>query len=189
MNSNTQIFHFLNNFASQYDWLDTSIVFCAQQLPFVLIGIFLIYHLGGLQFSKSKKSRRGESFLQEVFKKISIVLGSTFLIWGFSQIINYFYYSLRPFLVLDDINLLFTHGDSDSFPSGHATFFFSLALMSYYYNPRWLANLLLVGAITVSIARVTAGVHWPVDILGAFILAAVGVLVIRKFLKRLPQGF
>ncbi len=182
MNLNTQIFYFLNNFASQYDWLDTLIVFCAQWLPFILVGIFILYYLRVFLSPRFKETSEGESAWVYAFKNIFIVLGSTFLVWGFSQIINYFYYSPRPFLVLDDINLLFAHGDVDSFPSGHATFFFSLALMSYYYSPRWLVNLLLVGAVTISIARVASGVHWPMDILGAFVLGGIGVILIKKFI-------
>jgi len=177
---NQQIFYFLNNFALQYDRFDNLIVFCAQILPFFLIAILLIYHLGRLQFSRSKNSWRDEPLWKEVFRKIFIMLGSTFLIWGFSQIINYFYYSPRPFLILENINLLFTHGSGDSFPSGHATFFFTLAFMSYYYSPKWLYKLLLGGAIIVSFARVISGVHWPLDILGALILSSIGVFVIRK---------
>ncbi len=181
---NEIIFHFLNNFAGHNYWFDTLVIFCAQWLPFWLVGVFLFFHLGRLYFSRSKNSLRNEPLRNEVFRKVSVVFGSTFLVWGVSQIINIFYYSPRPFVALSNINILFTHGGGDSFPSGHATFFFALAMMSYYYSPRWLYYMLIVGAVVVSFARVIAGVHWPFDILGGFILAYVGIFVIRKLLPK-----
>jgi undecaprenyl-diphosphatase len=66
-----------------------------------------------------------------------------------------------------------------SYPSGHAVFFTWLAFMLAFWlapmvRPR-LRPLLWVGAaylvVTVCLARVWAGAHWPSDVLGGFLLA------------------
>ncbi|MBU1557780.1 phosphatase PAP2 family protein, partial [Patescibacteria group bacterium] len=179
---NQEIFYFLNNIASQYVWLDNLIIFCAQWLPFLIIGIFVGYcALRAFSF-EARNTWRDEPIWKGFLRKFSIIFGSTFLIWGVSQIINHFYYSPRPFILLEDLNVLFTHGNGDSFPSGHATFFFSLAFTSYYYCHKWIFNLLLIGAVIVSFSRIISGVHWPLDILGALVLSLVGVYLIRKII-------
>jgi undecaprenyl-diphosphatase len=78
-----------------------------------------------------------------------------------------------------------------SFPSGHAAFFFALATAVTLFNKkvhpersRRTGIWLFVGAFLISLARIYAGVHYPSDILAG---AAVGVfsgwLVWRIFKK------
>jgi undecaprenyl-diphosphatase len=168
---NQTIFLFLNNIAHQNKYLDTFIFFCAEWLSYLIVSILFFYY--------AYKILREKQF-KKYLKEFSIIFISTFIVWGVSQIINYFYYSPRPFLVLDNINVLFEHGNADSFPSGHATFFFSLAFISYFFVPRLLTAFLLDGAIIIALSRIIAGVHWPADIFGAIVLAGVGVYIIKK---------
>ena len=172
---NQIIFSFLNNFALQNHWLDTLVIFCATYLPFWLVAILVSYYL-------YKFFRKGEFSFYKL-KAVSVIILSAFAVWGISQIINFLYYSPRPFWFNDNINLLFTHGNVDSFPSGHTTFFFTLALMGYYYHPKWLFNSLLIGAFLIGLARVVTGVHWPLDIVGGILLSIIGVWTIKKMFK------
>jgi len=161
---NETLFTFFNSFALQYVWFDTLVVFFAQSLPWVLaIGVFVFFF-----FDKNKEGR---------LIRLALVLVSAFAATFVSDIIKEFVASPRPFLALSELNVLFIHGDMDSFPSGHATFFSALAVALYFHN-KTIAHWFLAGAVLISISRVVAGIHWPIDILAGFALGAIVALVI-----------
>lgn len=176
MEINNIIFNYLNSFSLKNVFSDVVIIFCAEHLIILLTIIFVLYHL--FKFFYPKPNERLLPLSTKAFQIILITLTSAFIIWGISQTINNIFPSIRPFLALKDVNILFEHGAYDSFPSGHAVFMFTLAFMSFFYSRR-LFIFLLIGAFVIGIARVMAGVHWPVDILGAFVLAFIGVVLIR----------
>lgn len=71
---------------------------------------------------------------------------------------------------------------SGSFPSGHATFAWTLASVMAHEYPNWPMRLLMYGAATaVSTTRVTGGVHFPADVFsGSVIGYGVGTYVAHK---------
>ncbi len=91
----------------------------------------------------------------------------------FVNIIRYFYYHPRPFLVLSDTVQLTDHEMVSSFPSGHASFYFALATGVYLYNKK-AGYIYFVLAGFMGLARVFVGVHWPLDIMAGALL---GILV------------
>jgi undecaprenyl-diphosphatase len=81
----------------------------------------------------------------------------------------------RPFVALPDIHPLIATLPSEnlqSFPSGHALFFFAIATVLFCFNKR-VGVLAFIAAAVMAIARVYVGVHWPSDILGG---AVIGML-------------
>ncbi len=67
--------------------------------------------------------------------------------------------------------------DPDSFPSGHAARTFVLAVLATGLGPAWLAILLWIWALLVSLSRVSMGMHFISDTIGGLLLAViVGVL-------------
>ncbi len=159
---NESLFLFLNNVSGQSVFFDTLIVFGVQHLLYILIAGIIVFLL-----------LRRENF----FEKFFVILGSAVIAWTISQAVNWLFPVARPFLTLD-ISPLFLHGGYDSFPSGPATFAFALAAgLFFYYKP--LAWPYMFGALLIGISRVIAGVHWPIDILGGFVLA--GVVVVTMY--------
>ncbi len=168
---NESIFISLNNLVGQSVFFDKIIWFCADILVFALF-VALVY------FVIAARGKR-----QIAIKNSVIILFSALLAWACADVIKYVFPSPRPFLVLDSVNLLFEHGGYDSFPSGHTTFFVALATMFIFYS-RHLGFLLLFLAFVTGLARVVAGIHWPMDIMGGFLLGGSFALLVQySYLK------
>ncbi|MDQ1911693.1 phosphatase PAP2 family protein [Paenibacillus sp. GD4] len=79
------------------------------------------------------------------------------------------YPRLRPYLVLPDTNTCKNPLTDHSFPSGHTTAVFSVALPFMFLSP-WAATALLPLASLVGLSRIYLGLHYPSDCMaGAFI--------------------
>ena len=95
-----------------------------------------------------------------------------------AQVITAIWYHPRPFEICLGRQLL-DHVPEASFPSDHATLLFSLALPLLFCAParRWGAVLLTLGVV-VAWSRIYLGVHFPLDMIGAFAVAIIASLVI-----------
>ncbi|MGH8862218.1 MAG: phosphatase PAP2 family protein [Jatrophihabitantaceae bacterium] len=83
----------------------------------------------------------------------------------------------RPFTTHPRIHLLVSHAAGGSFPSDHATAAFAIALaVIVFVSARW-GLALFVTAVVIGFARVYDGLHYPGDIGGGLLVAAVGVAV------------
>ncbi len=63
--------------------------------------------------------------------------------------------------------------DPDSFPSGHASRTFLLAVLATGLGPWWLAVLLWIWAFLVALSRVSMGMHFLSDTVGGLFLAII----------------
>jgi undecaprenyl-diphosphatase len=164
---NETIFKYLNNFAGQSQILDGAIVFCADTL-----GIILLFCLILFLFSYEHK--------KQGFYNIVVVLGAAFLAYVVAYILKNIYPSPRPFIALDNVHKLIDHGGIDSFPSGHATFFSAVATALYFYHKK-IAFFYAIGALIIGLSRIIAGIHWPFDILGGYILGGIIAILVYRF--------
>lgn len=87
-------------------------------------------------------------------------------------ILNAQYFRPRPFETLDVTLLMYTPTDS-SFPANSMAATFGIAAAVWVLN-RKVGTALLAAAFVYGFARVMAGVHYPLDIIGG---AAIGVVV------------
>lgn len=156
----TEFFHLLNNLSGKSEVFDWIIIFAAEYLGWFAAAAFLVV----LFFSLFSKSEKLKIFLTAA---VSVVL-SRFII---TEIIRFLYCRPRPFMAYT-INHLVDNANC-SFPSGHAAFFFALAMATYFYNKKWGAWFFLA-AILISLGRIIAGVHYPIDILAG---AAIGIIM------------
>ena len=98
-----------------------------------------------------------------------------------TEAIAYLYQRPRPFEELQNVTLLLDGSNlHSSFPSGHASFLFAVAF-SVFLHQRSTGIALILLALAVSAGRIYLGVHYPSDILGGIILAAISVWVVRSF--------
>ncbi len=168
MNFNLTLFQFINSFVGEYRILDQFGIFLAHYLSF-----FLILSLFLLIISIKNWHQRIYFFS---LSTLSIILS-----WGIiSKSIKFFFPSLRPFEVLE-IQSLVSSPLGDAFPSGHMAFFFALAFSIFIVYGRW-GWLFLGAASLMGLARIFAGVHWPLDILAGAIIGIISALLIKKLL-------
>lgn len=132
-------------------------VFFALYFPYLLGILALILPLA------EKKWRSCWLFYFEM--AFAVILGRGII----TEIIRYFYAYPRPFDYFHFTPLISESGNS--FPSGHAVFFFALAVIILFWRPKW-GWFYLASAAVLSFARIYVGVHWPLDILGG---AAIGL--------------
>ena len=97
---------------------------------------------------------------------------------GIAQGITAIWYHPRPFEIGLGRQIL-DHAAEASFPSDHATLMFSLAipLLCRAGSRRWGVTLMLLG-FAVAWSRIYLGVHFPLDMLGAFGVAAFASILI-----------
>ena len=87
----------------------------------------------------------------------------------------------RPF-VSDNIKPLISHVADNGFPSDHALLTMAIASVVFVYNRKF-GLLLATISFIVGFSRVLAGIHHPIDILGAMIIAIVAVGGITKLIR------
>ena len=80
-----------------------------------------------------------------------------------------------PFVVCFGYNFM-PHAPDSSFPSDHGTAIFTFALAFVFWHKRWSAVSMMIVATAIAWSRIYLGVHWPLDMVGAFLLGIVGCL-------------
>ena len=162
---NDTIFFFLYSFAHQSVLMDNLIIFIADIFPYIVIVLailFLFFHHDVLPSRDPIKE-----FLKK-WKEIVFVFLSGILAWLLSLLLKALIQMSRPFTVFPQVHSLFVE-TGYAFPSGHATFFSALAVTIFLFHKKagwWF----IFFALIIGIARIAAGVHFPIDILGGFIL-------------------
>ena len=153
---NETIFNFLYSFAHQGLVQDFFIRFIAEWYGLVILAALAFY-----LFEHRDDPKKG---VRDLF-----VVGFTAVsAWFIALFFKDFFHTLRPFEVVSSVNPLVKEFGY-AFPSGHAIFFMALASSLWFYHKR-LALFFGISAVIIGTARVAAGIHWPIDILGGLFL-------------------
>lgn len=172
---NLYLFNLIHNLAGEWWSLDLIAIFFAKYLGYFLIlaAIILIF--------KEKKSQNKIYFLS--FTILSLILSRGII----AEIVKFFSHQARPFAVLNFNPLINANGVDMSFPSGHAAFYFALALPIFFLDKKagyWFFG----GATIMGIARIFIGVHWPFDILAGVAIGILSGLLVRKILPSTSEN-
>ncbi|QQR82585.1 phosphatase PAP2 family protein [Candidatus Campbellbacteria bacterium] len=158
MNLNLEILFTLNGILGTSPLIDGIVLFFAQYY------VFLIILIAGVVWYRDIYTGSLLTFWKNTKALIASVLGAELL----TEFIRFIYESPRPLHTLN-IPYLFDK-TSNSFPSGHTMFVFSLATAMYFFGNKKLAWMLYASGLLIGIARITAGIHYPSDILGGIVL-------------------
>ncbi len=179
---NLELFHFFNNLAQTSPFTQVLVIFLATHLA----TIALVFTFGFLVFSIVPRHIRKREifFTRKVYTIIrervsrnrafalTLIL-SPLVSWVLVKILKALIHFPRPHISIMDFSPLFFYGSFESFPSGHAVIFASLATaMTLYHRKIGLVYILV--AILIGISRIAAGIHFPVDVLAGY---AIGVLL------------
>lgn len=100
---------------------------------------------------------------------------------GIGKILKVSVTRLRPFIKIPNLNIKKIDIDQYSFPSGHTTAAFSLAIIIALYFPMF-GFITIPLAFCVGISRMYIGVHYPTDvIMGIFIGTTCSFLTYKFF--------
>ncbi len=174
------MFTFLNSFIHKSQAFDSIVFFLAVQLPYIVIaaaGLFLLLY---------KTAHDNVVWIKGLPRRIAKCVHVGFAVgiaYGITAILKRVIHHARPFEGKDGITPLFQHSGGDSFPSGHATAFAAIATIIYFHN-KTAGIFFWIAAILISVSRVVAGVHYPIDIAaGICIGAGVGVIMNKVWRK------
>jgi membrane-associated phospholipid phosphatase len=164
---NNQIFYFLYNLAHHSYWADQAIIFFAHTFPYLVIivaGVFILMHHEVIAAEAPAKV-----FLEKK-KEILRAFVTGGGAWVLAKLLKVIIHTPRPFNIFADVHPLIQESGF-AFPSGHATFYMALAV-SIFLSHKKAGYAFMAFALIIGVARVAAGVHFPVDIIGGFALGA-----------------
>ena len=199
MNINNQIFFTLYDLAHRFIFFDKLVVFTAEYLPYLVIlvaSIFLLWHHEVFFLKDVSGSLIKKTFSQIILSirakwaEIVLVFFSGVLAWCLSQVLKIIIHIPRPFIAFSNVVPL-VRETSYSFPSGHATFFMALAF-ALYFSHKKVGYIFIFLALLIGLARIIAGVHFPLDILGGFVLGILTAYLVKffyKIIKKEPNVF
>jgi undecaprenyl-diphosphatase len=153
------VFKNINRFVGKSKTLDYSAIFLARFLPYLLVVFLFLYSL------------RARDINLFVFPVISGVLARLL-----NEVVHIFYKEQRP-ASLSEAKVIIPVPKSLSMPSGHASFFFAMSFMTFFYNIP-LAVIFIICSCLIGIARVFCGVHWFRDIIAGTVMGFISSLIV-----------
>ena len=166
---NDIIFFSLYNLAHQSQTFDSLVWFVA--VPLIYLIMFLVAGFFFVDYKIYQTKNIKDLFVGRN-REIILIFFTTGLAWFVAKVLKILIHTDRPFILFSNVHALFSE-TGYAFPSGHATAISALA-MAVYFRHRKFGSFCLVVALLIGLARIIAGVHFPIDILGGFVL---GVLI------------
>lgn len=167
---NMAIFRLINDLANRNKALDGIMIFFSKYVPYIfMIILVMVFVLGIIKKNSDYRKAAVNTFFITIINLL------------FSFILGGVYYVDRPF-VHSKVKLLFPHVEDASFPSDHATGTMSIALGLGKYN-KVFSRILVILSIIIGISRVYVGHHYPIDVIGAYLMVSLITYIYNAKLK------
>lgn len=160
-----QLFLAINGLAGRWPWFDKigPLIGGDYIMVIMALGIALLW------------------FFKPLKRHVYLAIASAAVADGIvTQALKHLVHRPRPFEVLKVHQLIIDTEHGNSFPSGHATIYFSLAFAFWGTKYFWP---LFILAVIGSIGRVVVGVHYPLDILVGAVIGLLTALILKRFFK------
>lgn len=168
---NYELFQLINNLAGISPILNHFMIYIVKfSAPIMAILVAILLGLG--LFTKDKELTNNSIHT-------ILLLGLTLAI---HKLIGFFYVEPRPF-VSHTVNLLLAHSADPSFPSTHAMGMSAIALSLFAVYKR-LGSILIILTLLTGFAKIFVGHHYPIDIIGGFIITYILFLLYNNLLKQ-----
>lgn len=155
---NMEFFRLINNLANKNSILDKIMIFFSKDVLYIFVAVLAMVFVLGV--TKKRSEYRKIAVTTFIMTVINLML---------SFVIGSIYYVDRPF-VNNKVNLLYPHVKDASFPSDHSIGTMSIALGLTKYN-QLISFLLTILSVIVGFSRVYVGHHYPMDVIGSYIIA------------------
>jgi len=165
---NRSLFLIVNGGAETPSWLVTLALSVGDGLIYAVPAILLCMWLWG------DHARR--SLALKAFAVAMLAVGA-------NQVIGMLWQHPRPF-AMGLGRAWIEHAADSSFPSDHVTVLASLGLTFTFGGASVMAALVLISALAVAWARVFLGVHFPMDMVGALVVAGFVLLIVTPLWQR-----
>lgn len=156
---NVTLFFQIFNLNGNNAVIDQLMVFTTNYL------IYLMFIMAFIVSWKGKAWDRKAFLIMIISFPISILL---------IKIIHIFFFEPRPFVNLPIIPIAKESAAAASFPSRHATLSAVMAFSYLYFGSKWAAPFIVI-MLLIGFSRIYVGVHYPLDVLGGFIVAGVSI--------------
>lgn len=163
---NNIIFFFFYNLIYQSDLFNRLVIFFAVYFIYIVIISALLFLL--LYFS---------------WKEFILLCVSGGIAWILAKILKILIHTPRPSDVFPQVQSLFPE-TGYAFPSGHTTIVSAIAFALFFTHKK-VGYVFMFFAFLIGVARIAAGVHFPVDILGGFVLGALVAYFIERDEKQI----
>ncbi len=161
---NHQLFTWINATPNSPKWLLDIAFFLAKDMilivPILIVGLYL----WGKNHNIASQ--------RQLVAKVGIAL---LFAMACAKTISSLFPHARPFV--EGFGYTFMHHSPDSsFPSDHGTAIFTFALAFLFWHRVWSGAVLFVIGLGIAWSRVYVGVHWPMDMLGGFLVGMLACL-------------
>lgn len=172
---NTDIFYFFYHLSHRSSGFDQVAIFITDKADKIVLALAAVFLFGFFLLHRDWKDKEWFAWLKEGATVFVSVVGA----YAVSYVLKLIFHAPRPFVTHGDVHPLVVETPLSSFPSGHATLFFALAMAIYLYNKPagWVFFLF---AIIIALSRIVVGVHYPLDIVvGAVIGVGMAYILYR----------
>jgi undecaprenyl-diphosphatase len=162
MTWNVATFSAINGLAAHTTWLDPVLAAFALWGGLVLLVLIL-----GIAWWRHR-----DRYWSAVLTGVAAVVAL-----GVNQLVGALWFEQRPFVALHGVTMLLAHPADNSFPSDHAVIAGALAVGTLLFARRW-GIVAVVVAVLLALARVYAGMHYPLDVIAGLAIGALVALVV-----------